>query len=246
MQTTNVPGEEGPAGSDGSDGVNAYGLVTTDFIVPSVGDNVMVSLDNGIWMVVGQKVVFDGPATFEVVTVNSATSVTLTFMGYADDVAPGSTISAGMGVSPSGTQPALSTLSVYAAGSAYSLTATPALLNFGTTDPELTITSPGTWLIFARVRYDYTAATFAAVRTVTSKLRRTNNTAADLTNGSSSWKTDIITTLTYTAAIHVLPPVVYTTANSDDVISIFGDVSVVPSAGTLDAIEAEIVALKIS
>lgn len=101
------------------------------------------------------------------------------------------------------------------------------------------------YLLLARVRVDYTGATFAAVRTGTLKLRRTNNTAADIANSTVQYLTDIITTLTYTLEVIDLPPIVYTTTNSDDSISIFGDISVVPTAGSLDTVEASIVAVKI-
>lgn len=137
-------------------------------------------------------------------------------------------------------------LSVYASGTAYALTATAAKLDFGTTDPSLTITGVGTWLLSGRVRLDYNAATFAAVRTATLKLRRTNNTAADVANSSTGFKTQIITTLTYTAGIIDLPPVIYTTTNTNDVIEIFGSVDVVPTAGSFDAVEASIMALRIA
>jgi len=136
-------------------------------------------------------------------------------------------------------------LSVYAAGTAYQLTATPALLNFGTTDPSLVINAPGVWLILARARIDYTAATFAAVRTGTLKLRRTNNTAADIGNSSAQYLTEIVTTLTYTLDVIDLAPIIYTTTNSDDIIQLWGDISVLPSAGSLDAVEASIVAVKL-
>lgn len=136
-------------------------------------------------------------------------------------------------------------LSVYAAGTAYSLTNTAAALNFGTTDPVLTIDKAGTYLLIARAVLDYAAATFAASRAVTLKLRRTNNTAADLTNGSVVVDTDIITTLSYTFGAFALPPVLYTTANLDDAITIFGDVAVVPTAGSLDAVAASIVAVRL-
>jgi len=136
--------------------------------------------------------------------------------------------------------------SVYAAGTAYQLTATPALLDFGTTDPSLTLNSPGTYLLLARARIDYTAATFAAVRTVTAKLRRTNNTAADLTGASASLLTSIITTLTFSLGHLVIPTVIYTTANSNDIIQLFGSVSVVPTAGSIDATEAEIIAIRLA
>ena len=135
--------------------------------------------------------------------------------------------------------------SVYAAGTAYSLTNTAAALNFGTTDPVITIDTAGTYLIMGNVRLDLNGATFAAVRTATVKFRRTNNTAADLTGGTTASKTPIVTTLSHTMATIPLPPVIYTTANTDDAITIFGDVSVVPSAGSLDAVEASIVAVRI-
>lgn len=136
-------------------------------------------------------------------------------------------------------------LTVYAAGTAYALTNTAAALDFGTTDPSKVINKAGTYLLFPRVNLKYNAATFAASRTVTLKLRRTNNTAADLSNGSMTALTDIITTKTYTFGAFNLPPVIYTTTNLDDAITIFGDVSVVPTAGSLDAVEASIVAVRL-
>lgn len=134
---------------------------------------------------------------------------------------------------------------VYASGTAYSLTNTSAAVDFGTTDPSLTITQPGTYLIFSRLNLKYTGATFAASRTVTLKLRRTNNTAADVTNASITFLTDIITTLTYTAGVMCIPPVLYQTDNNNDVLSLFADVSVVPTAGSLDITESEIIAIRL-
>lgn len=138
------------------------------------------------------------------------------------------------------------TYSIYAAGTAYQLTNTPALLNFGTTDPAITLTQAGTYLISGRIRLDYNAATFAAVRTATLKFRRTNNTAADLTNGTTALKTQIITTLTYTAGIVPMPQLIYTTANTNDVIELWGSLDTVPSAGSFDAVEADIQCVKIT
>lgn len=132
-----------------------------------------------------------------------------------------------------------------AAGTAYSLTATSAALDFGTTDPSITINRAGTYLILSRVNLKYNAATFAASRTATLKLRRTNNTATDLTNGSTSVATAIITTITALFGVIILPPVLYNTTRTDDVVTIFGDVDVVPSAGSLDATEASIVAIRL-
>lgn len=244
-QTTNVPGIEGDPGTDGTNGIDAFTTTTADFTVPAIGDDVTIFVEESAWMVVGQPIFVEGPATFKVATIVNGTQITATFLGQADDVSPAATISSGAGVSPGGIQGALTSQTVYAAGTAYSLTNSAALLDFGTTDPSLTIGADGTYLLLARVRYDYNAATFAAVRTVTTKLRRTNNTPADLTDGSSSWKTDIITTLTYTAVIQQLPPIIYS-GTSGDIVQIWGSVNTVPSAGSLDAVEAEIVAVRIA
>lgn len=139
-----------------------------------------------------------------------------------------------------------SSQTVYGAGTAYSLTQTPALLNLGTTPVSIVLANPGTYLLMARAVLEYNGATFAASRVVTLKLRRTNNTAADLANSSMAVNTAIVTTITNTFGDFVLPVVIYTTQNSNDIIQIFGDVGTVPTAGSLDAVAGEIVAIRIS
>ncbi len=132
----------------------------------------------------------------------------------------------------------------HAAGSVYALTATPGLLNFGTTDPEIIITAPGDYLIKAYCKLDYAGATFAANRTVTLKLRRTNNTAADLDNASHQYVTGVVTTVTETF-IEVAFECLYTTENTDDNIELWGSIDVVPSAGALNATEAYVMAVRL-
>lgn len=134
----------------------------------------------------------------------------------------------------------------YAAGTAYSLTATPAGVVLGTTSPSITILVPGTYRIRGRVLLQNNGATFAANRTITLKFRRTNNTAGDLTNGSMTVLSGIITIITGPGGVVVLPEVVYTTTNADDVITIFGDVSVVPTAGSLDVVGGSIHAVRVA
>lgn len=139
-------------------------------------------------------------------------------------------------------------LSVYGAGTAYALTATSAAIDFGTTDPTLVLNKAGTYLLLSSVNLQFAGATFAASRTVTLKLRRTNNSAADVSNSSVVLATGITTTLTSTLGVISLPPVIYTTTGADvitDSISIFGDVSVIPSAGALNVTQASIVAVRL-
>lgn len=139
----------------------------------------------------------------------------------------------------------LRTVQTIAAGTAYTLTAVSSALDFGTTDPSITLDQAGTWLILGSANTKYNGATFAAVRTITLKFHRTNNTAADITGGSTALLTNIITALTYTLGMVTLPITVYTTSNTNDAITIFGDIGVVPTAGSVDITEAQITAIKI-
>lgn len=135
-------------------------------------------------------------------------------------------------------------LAVEAAGTPYTLTATPAALDFGTTDPVLVIDRPGTYLLFGSVNIAYNAATFAASRTVTLNYRRTNNTPG---NGGASRvvNTDIVTTVTSTFLTVDLPPTIYTTPRATDSLTIFADVAVLPSAGSIQATQATLVAVRL-
>ena len=136
-------------------------------------------------------------------------------------------------------------ITVYAAGSVYGLTDSSALIDFGTTDPTITIDKAGTYSIRARVTANFNGATFGTNQTATLKLRRTNNTAADITSSDVDADTGVITTETSHFITIDLPEVVYTTTNSDDIISIYGLLSATPSAGSVDITEASIIAIKL-
>lgn len=133
-------------------------------------------------------------------------------------------------------------LSVYAAGTAYSLTGTAAAMTFGTTNPVLVLDKAGTYKIEGRAYAQYNGATYASNQTATVKLRRTNNTAADIANATTTAKLRVITTITDTVGVMPLPPVTYTTTNTNDSITLFGSVSSTPAAGSVDISEASIFA----
>lgn len=136
-------------------------------------------------------------------------------------------------------------LSVYAAGTAYTITASDALADFGTTDPTLVLDKAGTWLLMGRAYVRYNGATYAANQTATVHLRRTNNTAADVANATTTAQMRIITTITDSVGIMSMPPVIYTTTNATDSISVYGSVSATPSAGSVEISEASIVAIRL-
>jgi hypothetical protein len=136
-------------------------------------------------------------------------------------------------------------LAVYAAGTAYSLTASDALVDFGTTDPTITFATAGTYMLMGRAFLKYTGATFAANQTATLHLRRTNNTPADIANATTTATLRIITGISDTVGVMPFPPVIYT-ATAGDIISIYGAVSATPSAGSVDCTEASIIAIRLS
>jgi hypothetical protein len=97
----------------------------------------------------------------------------------------------------------------------------------------------------AQLQVDYVGATFAAVRNATFNIYRTNNTPGNVPNAQQAFKTAIITTQTYTAEILSIPPVLYTTANNNDVLTLYGGIDVIPSAGSIQVIAASLMAQRI-
>lgn len=215
-----------------------------------------------------------GPATFQVVAITNPTTLTLKYLGYPGDAGVGLLISTGAYVSPAGVQSAtvanplpvanggtggasvsaaltnlgLNTVPIaaYGSGAAYTITAVQAAVTMGGTSPAIVITTAGTWMLFARIRFDYVGKTFAANHTLTAKLRRTNNTPADVTNATASAVTPIITTQTYTHLAYSLPPVVYVTVNATDAIALYAAIDVLPAeAGTVTVPECEVVAVRL-
>lgn len=137
------------------------------------------------------------------------------------------------------------TRTAYGTGTAYAFTNTAAAINFGTTDPDITITAAGTYVLWGQALLAYTGATVVA-ETATVKIRRTNNTPADV-GAVVVIDLPVATTLTHSYGVVALPPVVYTTANADDALALFGNVSAALGAGSIDAtaIGTSLVALRI-
>jgi hypothetical protein len=108
----------------------------------------------------------------------------------------------------------------------------------------LVLADAGTWMLWARLKTDLNGATFAAEQTLTAKLVRTNHSAADIANAISEITIPIVTTKTWSLPVMPLPVVSYVATAADE-LQIMAKLSANPSAGSVDANEAEIVALKI-
>jgi hypothetical protein len=115
-------------------------------------------------------------------------------------------------------------------GTAYTLTASNAAITGGTTSPTITLGAAGTYIITAGINCLYSGATYAATQNVTFSLYRTNNTPASIYNGTFILRT--ITTTSDTACTPTLK-YIYTTTNSNDVVTIYGQLSATPSAGSV-------------
>lgn len=237
-----VPGPEGDAGTNGDDGLNAYTTLTAPLTLPAVGSDVTANVVNSAWMAIGATIVMDGPAHFEVVSKPNATSALVTFLGASGDLASG-IIASGATVSAAGVWGLPAPLTVYGAGTAYVLTTTYAAIDLGTTDPTRVITTPGTYLIFCRLVIAAAAASIVA-ETASFKLYRTTPAAGDVANTEMTYDLPVMTTLTHTIGVVELQPVVYTTANSTDSLSLYGKVSADPT-GDITVTEASIVAVRL-
>lgn len=113
VEVPGSPGENGAAGSAGTNGVNSYTVTTANVTLPAAAGPVLAVTTVGVssWMVVGQEIfIGDGTnfAHFRVTSIPSSTSVQLDWLDYNGDAVGTTVITSGAGVSPSGTQPALS------------------------------------------------------------------------------------------------------------------------------------------
>lgn len=140
--------------------------------------------------------------------------------------------------------PQIGYTTAFGSGTVYTMTASSALLNLGTTTPSVTLAQAGTYLLFARARFDGVGATLTT-QTLTTKIRRTNNTAADVSNTTRVFDFVPSTTTSGTMAEISLLAVPYV-ATAGDTLQLWGGLSGLPGAGSITCVEADIVAIQIA
>jgi hypothetical protein len=101
-QIPGVRGQTGDDGTDGTDGINAFTFTTADFTQPAVNANVTIDVIEGSWAAVGENIWIEQGGTYEVISVNSAISITVENLGYTGNAPPTTNIPTGVKVSPSG------------------------------------------------------------------------------------------------------------------------------------------------
>lgn len=133
---------------------------------------------------------------------------------------------------------------VYGAGTGnYTLTTSSQLINFDVTDPEITVDVAGTYILFANGVYQGSGVT-ATTQYCEFKIRRTNNTAADVGNTTVQIPIGAITTTGFGKQF-VIPVCVYTTTNTDDNLELWGKISASLGAGSVTVNTCNLIALKI-
>jgi hypothetical protein len=86
----------------GPAGASAFTFVSANFIIPAIAANVQISVLDTSWMVPGENVIIAGPANFQILTVDSPTQFTGTFLGLNGDLPAATVISLPAQVSPVG------------------------------------------------------------------------------------------------------------------------------------------------
>lgn len=130
-------------------------------------------------------------------------------------------------------------------GTAYTLTQSSAKIDFGTSDPTITIPEAGTYLIFTNIKIEYSGLT-TVLQTCNFKLRRTNNTATDLTGAVTNVPIGAATLLTGTGPDTDMKVVKYTTTNNNDVIELWGNrQNGIGITGSINVSESSVLAIRI-
>jgi hypothetical protein len=140
----------------------------------------------------------------------------------------------------------LTSYAVSAGGTVATMTDTAALLNFGTTDPSVTIANAGVYILMAGAACEYTGWTpDINASTLTIKLRRTSGSPDDIVGGAASIDLDTVM-VAYTGPVGIIstPMLIYTSAGSET-IQLWGGIGVAGAGGSITARSAWITAVKI-
>lgn len=205
----------------GISGENAFTTLTAQLTIPAIGSTVTAHVVSTNWMALHQKVVIDGPASFEVTVITNSTTATLKFLGYFGDLVPTNIIANGAKVSPTGTEPPN--------GDSVSATI-PAPFIIPVTTPtdsgiSLTLPAAGTWQLTAFVHLVYSANYngYNGENPVTITIQRLNNTTTALASliCYPTTGTNPSTASQVTWGVFPIQLAAYTTVNTNDAIGIF-------------------------
>lgn len=206
--------------------------------------------NNGKITFLGQGSGFDEDLTLDLDTtantaaLSSSTGVTTIALGGIGLTSTGTNSIGPLVDSVDGTTPLNNINQVVASGTAYTMTNAYGSIAFGTTSPILTIANAGTYAIYVDVQLNLVGATYATYDSASIKLRRTNNTAADLAGSTFGTFIPTITTITAVGPYLHVGPIKYTTTNTNDTITVQGILGTTPAAGSVTATACTITAIR--
>lgn len=96
------PGGDGQDGAAGADGQNAYSYLVGGFVMPNVGDTVLVEVASSGWVVPGQVIAVEFAGSLQAVSAPDATHVELLNLGYDGNAPAGQAIPDGSRIGPGG------------------------------------------------------------------------------------------------------------------------------------------------
>lgn len=131
-----------------------------------------------------------------------------------------------------------------ALGTPFSLTTTTSTIKVGTSSMTVTLTSSGTYILNGFTTLFENGSTFAANDFITLTIYRQNNTPGVVANTQTWWETPVaVSALTATVGqMTTRPNVVYTTTNTNDILSLHIQISAAPGAGSVQAKESSLTA----
>jgi hypothetical protein len=171
--------------------------------------------------------------------------ITVKNLCFSGNAVAGTVVPAGaefvFGAPPSSTQ-----ITYYsnAVGSSYVLTGSMADVVFGTTSPVITLTSPGTYLISGYANFGPNGCTSTNQTAVYFGFKRTNNTSAVITF-TAVGGFEPLTAVTGIMGSTSLAPYFYTTANSNDILTLCAYYTGTVTVGQLVVNNATIGAVKL-
>lgn len=95
-------GDPGDAGAGGSNGINAFGTLTTGFSAPVSSAGVTTGFSNTLWMGINQVIFVEFAGYYQVTAILSSISATIVNLGYPTNAVAGTAIPIGATVSPAG------------------------------------------------------------------------------------------------------------------------------------------------
>ena len=231
-----TPGTSISAGNaispSGAAGQNSYTVTTSNFTVPNLNLSATINVANSAWMVPGQTVYVQGGGYLLVVSVNATAGTAVLMNNGNAGTTAGAVCPTGSQVGPAGVQGSLPLpvpQSFYSAASAYTLTASMAVV--ATNDEGnavVTLPGAGTWLIFARVAGRLISLNSNGLAQVSAQLEAQPSGAGGFSQIPGS--------LTSPYAAHtpggvsgnsgynfITPPVIYQTTTTGDVIALYAD-----------------------